>query len=264
MSIDIDFVESMHRAFMTYGPMIDPDPGDASGAGSIFRTGHVNFLTEAVRALYFSDRLADAERYYEYLRTHYGRTEYEGLLDENYTLPLRDFVLKSMYGTIETMRESENVIRSLLWQAYDRLASGEGVAYNQLVSKALEFHETYQKEREAFRTGRVTLLPFSNYQVDTFREYLAVPGYNSDLVLRKAHLWWSAPLTLRQSVYDELIPALSRECRYWNFDSVKAFPEPEGMEQYRKDHPRREGDHEPGDKAKTPTGVETPAQKPGG
>jgi hypothetical protein len=260
-SIDVDFVEPMHRAFITYGPMIDPDPGNAGGAGSMFRTGHINFLAGAVRALYFSDRLDEAEHYYEYLRTHYGRMV-DGSVDQQYTLPLRDFVLKTMYPTIETMRETENVIRSLLWQAYDKLADGDAVAYNQFVKKALEFHDVYQKEKEAYRTGRVTLLPFSDYQVDTFHAYFSIPGTQEEMMLRKVHLWWAAPLTLRQSVYDELIPQLARECRAWNFDSTKAFPEPEGMEQFRKDHPRRQGGHEPGEKAEQPTGVETPAQAP--
>jgi hypothetical protein len=156
------------------------------------------------------------------------------------------------------------VIRSLLHQAYDKLANGDGVSYNQLVKKALEFHDVYQKEKAPYTSGRVTLLPFSNYQIDAFRESLTIPAVNADVELLKAHLWWAAPLTLRQSVYDELIPALARECRYWNFDSTKAFPEPEGMEQYRKDHPRREGDHEPGEGAKESIGVETPTQAPGG
>ncbi|NLG44606.1 MAG: hypothetical protein GX547_15290 [Phycisphaerae bacterium] len=259
-SIDVDFVPSMHRAYITYGPMLDPDPGNITGAGSIFRTGHINFLTEAVRALYFADRENEAEHYYAYLRTHYGYTEADGQLDERYTLPLRDFVLKSLYGSIETLRQTEIVIRSMLENAYNKLAEGDGVAYNKYVKKALEFHEVYQKEKADWRTGRVTLLPFSNYQVDTLRQWLSFPGFRPELTLRKVRFWWNAPLTLRQSIYDELIPALARECAYWDFDSAKAFPEPEGMEQYRKEHPRREGERHPGERAKERKGAETPAQ----
>ena len=64
--------------------------------------------------LYFADRLVEAEHYYEYLRTHYGLREYGGKVETRFTLPLRDFVLKTFYSDITGIRETNSAIQMLL------------------------------------------------------------------------------------------------------------------------------------------------------
>jgi hypothetical protein len=254
---DMNFIEPMHRAFITYGPLIDPDPGDASGAGAIFRTGHINFLTEAIRMLYFADRVQEAERYYEYLRTHYGRREGDQAIEKRYTLPLHDFVLTTMYGSIENLRETAQVVNDLLLRAYNELAEGNLTAYNRYVSKAAELHETFMTEKKDYRGPRIRLPPFGSMQVDMFREYLASPAFHPHVLISKARLWRNAPPGLKQWVYDDLLPNLKAECEQWKFDLNKAFPEPPDMAAFRERHPRREAGRP------EPT-AETPAQPPGG
>ena len=252
---DINFIEPMHRSYITYGPMMDPDPGDVVGAGSIFRTGHINFLTEAIRMLYFADRLVEAEHYYEYLRTHYGRQEHGGKVERRFTLPLRDFVLKTFYGDITGIRETNSAIQMLLYRAYIELANEEIKRYNRYTSKALDLWEAYMKEKAEFRTSRLKLSPFQNYQIDVFREMLAEPA-NEVTTIRKVRLWRVAPNHLKQWVYDDLRDGFARECELWDFGVDKAFPEPLEMEQFRAAHPRR--DVEQPEKT-----ADTPAQSPG-
>ena len=252
---DPDFIEAMHRSYITYGPMFDPDPGDTGGAGATFRTGHINFLTEAIQMLYFAGRLSEAERYYEYLRTHYSRREYTGELETQYTLPLRDFVMRTLYVNIENPRETHLLISGLLQRAYMELAQEDLTAYHRYVAKAFDLWNTYMKERESFRGDRVKLWPFQEYQIDAFHALLGVPGFEAT-TLEKVRLWRVAPNGLKQWVYDDLAEQFRQECDFWGFDVSRAFPEPLGMEEFRKEHPRRERERP------EPT-AETPAQAPG-
>ncbi|MFH1748033.1 MAG: hypothetical protein ABIG44_13440 [Planctomycetota bacterium] len=259
---DVDFIEPMHRAFIVYGPMIDPDPGNASGAGQVFRTGHVNFLSEAIRMLYFADRMDEAEHYYEYLRTHYAYRP-DGSAEDRYLKPLRDFIFASFYETIQSQRETNRVIENLLYRAYTELSNENITPYNRLVAKALDFHKEYMKEHHGETGPRMQLPPFRDMQIDTFRDWLAMLPVNADprlhdsnVTIRKSHLWRVAPLRLKQSVYDDLIPYLRQECDMWEFDVTKAFPEPPGMKEYRAAHPRRDID-------RPDSGTETPVQPPG-
>ncbi|MGD8450353.1 MAG: hypothetical protein PVJ57_00915 [Phycisphaerae bacterium] len=242
-SPDIDFVEPMHRAFVTYAPMIDPDPGNANNAGETFRSGHVNFLREAIRMLWFSNRVDEAQKYYTYLNQHYGIRP-DGSVETRYQMPLRDFVVSTFYGNIETPRETGRLIADLLYRAYEALADEDAATYNQLVSKALEFHTQYTIEHKTQTTPRMALRPFQDYQIDMFREWFNVPVLSSTITIHKAHLWRVAPPTLKQWVYDDLIGVLSAECAAWNFDPAKAFPEPPGMAEFREAHPRREVDRQ--------------------
>lgn len=238
LSPDANFIGSMHEAYMNYGPLIDPDPGEDSGAGAIFRTGHTNFLGEAIRMLYFSDREEEAQYYYDFLRTTYGRHP-DGSPKEEYAVSLRDFVIRSHYGAVDGSRETARAINDLLDSGYEALARGETTRYNRLVDKALDLHRTYMQERVEQQGPRMKLPPFTDMQIDRFGLFFMQPAFDSIITVHKARLWRIAPDDLRRSVYDFLIEGLTAECEAWDFDVAKAFPEPPGMEQYRKENPVR-------------------------
>jgi hypothetical protein len=56
-SADLNFIESMHQAYVKYGPLFDADAGFAPGAGESFRSGHINLLAEGIRLLYLAGLL---------------------------------------------------------------------------------------------------------------------------------------------------------------------------------------------------------------
>ena len=245
---DMDFIEPMHRAFLTYGPMIDPDPGDVAAAGSLFRSGHVNFLSEAIRMLWFSDRIAEADHYYAYLREHYSVLPH-GEIDARYTRPLRDFVVQTLYGNVDGPRETDAVVKSLLLQAYNELSNQNTVAYNRLVAKALDFYEAYMGRKRVETGPRMQLPPFQDYQIDAFQLWLETAPTLADMrvgpetvAIYKSRLWRVAPVSLKQWVYDDLIEMFRYECELSSFDVAKAFAEPPGMDEFRRLHPRREVD----------------------
>ncbi|TWT45542.1 hypothetical protein RAS1_19700 [Phycisphaerae bacterium RAS1] len=252
-SPDVHFIEPMHQAYIRYGPLLDVDPGDdARGAGETFRIGHVNFLTEAIRLLYLADEEAEAQRYFEYLRDTYGRDPL-GQPEPRYAKSLSQFVMESFFETIDGPRETVTAIAMLLSLGYDSLADGDVTRYNKLVDKSLELWREYMKEKYKQTSDKLRLPPFQDIQTDVLRFKLSVPTMNPNGVVFKARLWRAAPPNLKRWVYDDLIEGLAAECDEWEFEAARAFPEPEGMKEFRAANPRRTKEDTQGD-------VETPVQ----
>lgn len=257
---DLDFVEPMHQAYLRYGPLFDPGqiPVEDEGlrrAGRSFEIGHQNFLAEAIRMLYLAGRDEEAAYYLEYLRQNYPVNE-QGLLNPLYSKTLRDFVLDNFLDTTASspgVREVSIAINSLLDFSLSELARGDFSSYASHNRRARELWQKYMADKQtdpAFISKR--LPPFIDMQADFTGVWLAAPPVTPSQTLTKIRVWRSLPLYLRQMNYDRLLPALTEECRAWQFDVGRAFPEPEGMPAFRAAQPQRKQDERPGTE-----GVET-------
>jgi hypothetical protein len=244
--IEPAFMDPLNRAYMTYGKLIDPDTRDPSGAGDTYRSGHINFLTEIIRTLYMSGLEAEAQYYYDYLRDTYPLT-IAGTPNPAFQKNLHEYATDSLIDSVDVpgLREMIIVINSFLINAYQELAGGNVERYAKLVRRAYQFYEDYMAKKRQEGYERLRLPPFEEMQVDAFVNFLKTPAYGEVDTIHKVHLWHSAPLYLRQPAYDLLLPAFTAECNYFGFDLEKAFPEPPGMEAYRKTRaPRQEEDLE--------------------
>jgi hypothetical protein len=237
---DLNFIEPMHQAYVKYGRLFDPDPGQDRGAGETYRTGHINFLTEAVRLLYLSGREAEAAHYYRYLQDTYSVSP-AGDRNPAFAKSLHDYVMDTFLESVQvaSQRDATLVINGLLSRAYDELGTGNVTSYVSLIGKAREFHQSYNKDKQDALSQSRALHDFTKMQTDAFFDKLALPAYQYLQTLQKARLWRVAPLFLRQAVHDALLPGLTNECNAWDFDVARAFPEPPGMKEYRQQHPAR-------------------------
>ena len=249
---DLNFVESMHQAYLNYGKLFDPNPED-TGVGETFRSGHQNLLTEAICLLYYAGRKREAEKYFKYLRDNYSISTTD-TFNPIFSTPLAQFVQNYLRENIEGSAERRNTITAALSRSFDELAMGNLAQYNALIKKAMDLHSKFNEDRMTETTDKLQLPPFREYQADVLRERLKRPAITPMVTLNKARLWRYLPLYLKHPVYDELFAWLGRECEAVGFDAERAFPEPPGMEQYRKEKGRR-GPEEKDD------GVETPAQQ---
>lgn len=238
MTPNLEAVESLHQAYMRYGKWLDPQPEENEGVGYIFRVGHINFLTEAIRALYLRDREAEAMHYFRYLANAYGRRE-DGVLEPAYLKPLHDFVMGNFYENLAGYREAQVNTGSLVQIAYTELAAGNVSRYNKLVSRALDVWKTYMEDKSRDLTEKRKLAPFEEIQKDVLRFMLGMPSGTRNLLVKKAKLWRNAPINLKRWVHDDLAPYLAEECALYGFDMAKAFPEPPDMPQWREEHPVR-------------------------
>lgn len=240
LSRDLNMIEPMHRAYVQYGALFDPT-GDVPGLPGTYRGGHINFLTEAIRLLYLAGREAEAAGYYRALRQLYPRTP-DGRPEPMFAKSLHDFVLDSFRDSLfaPASRDILIIVDAWLIQAYDALAAGDFVGYARHIRAARDYHESFMRDkRDDPLTRRTWLKDFAQLQVDAFGAYLARPSRSSAFTLHKTRLWQNAPLPLRQGVYDDLLPLLKSECEFYRFDVARAFPEPSGMDEYRRQRPPR-------------------------
>jgi len=242
---DLNMIEPMHRAYVEYGALFDPT-GEVHGLPGTYRGGHINFMTEAIRQLYLAGREAEAARYFREMRELYPRTP-DGRPEPMFAKTLHEFVLDSFRESLfaPASRDILIIVDAWLMQAYDALANGDFVGYARHVRAARDYHESFMHDkRNDPLTRRTWLKEFALLQIDAFGEYLARPAWSSTVTLHKTRLWRNAPLALRQAVYDDLLPLFKTECDVWQFDISRAFPEPPGMDEYRRQRPPR-GEEQP-------------------
>ncbi|MFQ5805608.1 MAG: hypothetical protein ACE5I3_04070 [Phycisphaerae bacterium] len=251
---DLNFIESMHRAYLAYGKLLDPDPQEG-GVGGTFRTGHQNFLTDAIRLLYFAGREREAAKYFQYLRDNYSRTV-DGRFNPTFAKPLARYVMDSFLENIDGYSETRDAISVLLMSSFNELRQGNLARHNLLVKKALDLHSKYNEGRMTEQRDKMQLPPFRDYQADVLRAWFRQPAISPTVTVNKARLWVYLPLYLKHAVYDELHELFARECAARAFEVRRAFPEPPGMQQSRERTGRRGPD-------KREDGVETPAQQIG-
>lgn len=251
---DLNFVESMHRAYLAYGKMLDPNP-TPTGVGDTFRTGHQNFLTDAVIALYFAGREREANRYFQYLRDNYSQTV-DGRFNPVFSKSLARYVEDNLLENISGHSETRNAINGCLANSYSELALGNRARYNELVMKAHSLHSKYNQGRMTQETDKMRLPPFREYRADVLRGVLGQPAFTPSVTVNKARLWAMLPLWLKHVVYDDLAERLAAECEAMGFDAGSAFSEPPGMEEYREEKGRRGPEKRKQD-------LETPAQQIG-
>ncbi len=241
-SIDPCFMEPLHRAYIRLGRLFDPDTQGVGGAGDTFRSGHTNFLTEIIRRLYLSGLEEQAAAFYRFLQDTYPTT-ITGQPNPALQKRLHDYVVDSLRDSDEVpgIREMILTIHSVLRNAYSELAKGNTERYVQLVRRAGEFHENYMNDKRNEQAIRLQIPEFPAMQVDGFHLWLmdTVRSGTKGGVMEGARLWRRAPLFLRQSVYDMWAPTFAEACEYWGFDEREAFPEPPGMEEFRRLNPDR-------------------------
>lgn len=252
-SSDLNFIEPMHQAYLNYGQVLDPNP-EPTGVGFTFRSGHINFLQESIRLLYFAKREREAAHYYRYLRENYSQRP-DGSIDPQYGKTLKEFVTDSFIESesYDSWRETRSAITVMLMNAYAELADGNVAQFRTSWSFARRIHKAYAEQRRDFTTDKMKFPPFPDMQIDTLKVSLGYPPIDPSVTLRKARLWRNLPLPLRQSVYDDLLPQFEKECELVSFELARTFPEPDDMAGYRE----RVGARGPEKKADE---VDTPAQ----
>jgi hypothetical protein len=99
---------------------------------------------------------------------------------------------------------------------------------------AKKVYDVYMAGKVDAYSDRLSLHPFDVYRDVAAARFLA---YTPLPVFYKHRVWQTLELKTRQAAYDLAIPALRAQCEAEGYDPGKAFPEPEGMEAYRRAHP---------------------------
>ncbi len=250
---DLRMVEPMHEMYLALGK-IYAEPGEDVGqtAGEMLKSGHVNTLEEAVVLFYARGDIPAALKYLVYLRDNYK--EPDGSTKQRYLLDLDGFVTATVKELADSYKEALALIHSFLRGAIFSLAEGDGNAYARQVERAQFIWNNYMKDKADQREGRQRLPLFNDMRADALRDFLVYgPSFykradvernalmNAPSLLLRVAVWQAESDEIKRMVYNEprLVEFLREQCEALGYDFAKAFPEPPGMEEFRKTHPPR-------------------------
>jgi len=233
---DLRFVPATHKAYLETSKKYDPESGKI--AGEDLRDGHQNYLRDVIRFYYLYGQQRQAEYYYEYLRTNYKTRE--GTVNEDYLVPLRDFVFHEEFQErLSDPRIVTDAITGILNQALRFLIMGDADRANGMIRVARQdLYEPYMARWKDNPVDRMKLLPFEEMFNDAVVSNLNTPDASEDALGIKARLWKTLQLPTQLAVYDEVAPTLREQCAAIGLadkmDNI--FPPPPGLEEYRKTH----------------------------
>ncbi|MBI1373975.1 MAG: hypothetical protein GC159_14730 [Phycisphaera sp.] len=242
---DPRFIDAYDAAvFGAYERVVDiKDSGrmDVGVAPDSFKAGHENFLIWAIQALYFYGDEAGAEKYLKRARKLYGNREPHSM--QRYAKTLKDFV---MYETIrsEAMEDPDaarTAVNGYITRAFEQgYATGDVDQAEKLITMARQIHAFYQQKHagssqvfEGVRR-RMDLPPFSDMLAQTFVVYMLQPVPSQEYTLHKSRVWKNADDGLKRRTFDFIRPRLYPLVERMRFLPAVAFPEPPGMDEYRK------------------------------
>lgn len=217
------------------------------GGGDTFTNFHENFLSSAIRTLFRSGDLDQAQLMLDRLDDLYGTG---GLIpNTKYALPLDVFVQQETYGNyLDQPWAAYNDVQGALIRGYrEGLLGGRP----EILEDAIRFARDltlYFKESEThdyvnkFGEGRMTAI-VSDLRKSIQDVFLLVLVDNSTPLVDRLTIFNRAPEEQQRIVYDLAYPPLEAEfngsplSQRIEFDSV--FPEPTGMEEYRAEQVER-------------------------
>jgi len=235
MGPDIRYIEAMHHKYLELGKKY-ADVGEKvdNTTCEVLRSGHVNHLQTSIAALYLAGKRDQAQKYLEYLTINY-KDPYTKETKPLYLQGLEGFVRGQLNEAVGSYSDAIYSIVSLLTSGYVHLATGWFDQYTADVENAALMHEIYQKEHADDRRGRQTLPLFADMRAYTIGTFAVNPSYP---LLYRSLAWNREQDEIKRRYYDLIVSSLKEQCEAEGVDMAKAFPEPPGMEQYRKDHPR--------------------------
>jgi hypothetical protein len=234
---DTRYIPYLYDQYMQYGKEIfgeDPDYQEGT-PGSNFMTGFVTNMQNWIELLYLEggdQNLEMAQNYYAWLR--HNNPHPDGSTQEQYLLPLEEYVLGELKLQMDTYRSASAIVGSFVRKALKQFALGQiepGLASLKHAATCHKFWESglTGADRTERRSIATPAEQFRN-QIETF---IQDPQYEP---LAKARLWRNLPLEYRQFVYDRLLPVFEKICaeRQPAWSRERTFPEPPGMEEARK------------------------------
>ena len=212
------------------------------GGGDTFSNFHENFMKQAVRELWRAGEYADAEEIYAYLGSLYGTG---GTIPSvEYSVPIEKFVKDQATGEYEMQPE---VARSDVYAALRRgFREGLLLGRPEVLEDAVKFagdltrffKETeYNNYVSKFGDGRIRDL-IGNLESSVRDIFRAVLLDRTLPLVDRLTIYNRAPEDQKRMAYDSVVDQMRDEflasylAQAFPFD--QAFPEPSGMEAYRK------------------------------
>lgn len=202
--------------------------------GPNYMGGFVTSMSNWIELLYLEGGEANrkqAENYYAWLRENNPHPD--GRTQEQYLVSLDEFVMGSILSQLQTYRAATAVIGSFVRAALKYYSLGQNRQGTQALRRALQCYDYWMVEAQKdFNDRRQLLHPWI-----TFRDHVEAFMKDERIdAVAKARLWSALPLDQKQIVFDRLQNYFEKLCEKRDppWDVLRAFPEPAGMEEFRK------------------------------
>lgn len=209
----------------------------------MFRSGHINFLSEGIRVLYFAGRREKAQELYDVLRDLYGVREGETELEPRYRQNLREYVVSTFKENKMLRREAIAFINGMIFNAMQQMMAGDSDGAAGFLEQARLFHAFFGEDKIEHALKRNRLPDFQYMFADAVLTFMMQPTAHDVHTLQKARLFQVLPISMQRMVYDFVLPKVTDECRAYDLELASLFPEPPGMETFRKENHALEWHH---------------------
>ncbi len=233
---DPRFIESYEKLLFETPDRVTTKYLQESAAPESFMAGHENFLIWSIRLSYFYGNKEKASELYARVREMYSGEGGDRMA--RYAQPLDEFVLSAVTEELGSLDDARSAVSNFVIQAIDEgLRNGRVELANRLFTQADRLHAWYDRKWEDPTPNaprrRMGLPPFNQMVADAFQRYMLLPP-GARNPLEKARVWNNAPGSLRRKVYDRIRTQLYEQAGTIGIDPERAFPEPEGMADYRR------------------------------
>ena len=230
---DWRFIEATHQEYLRLG-IEHAKRRNEKFAENPLDTGHINFLGNAIAALYIRGRRPEAQKYFDWVRRNYKKADDKVWGADN----LDDFVIASLIDQenliprVATAQLTASLQMAMVWLAKNDIAAFEGN-----IDYARRLHRAYHKS-EVMKSERLALPPLEGIATSILAELLVRPRLlDFDLSLPERSVMYNAleqrwPRVVA-AVYDLVRRPLLRQCRGEDLDFDKLFGPPSGLEAIR-------------------------------
>jgi len=231
---DWRFIEATHQEYLRLGiehAKIRKEEFEKNPLDS----GHINFLDNAIAALYIRGRRAEAQKYFDWVRENYKKKTADGIwgadnLDDFVTASLID--QENLIPRVATAQLTSSLQMAMVW-----LARGDNASFKGNVDYAQRLHRAYHKGKVA-KSRRLALPPLEGIAASILAELLVRPRLmDFELSLPERSVMYTAleqrwPRVVA-SVYDLVRRPLLAQCQAEDLDFDKLFPPPRDLEAVR-------------------------------
>ncbi|HOB74802.1 MAG TPA: hypothetical protein PKG54_09765 [Phycisphaerae bacterium] len=234
ISPDFRYLEAMHNMYLELGKRHAEENEDVTNRTSeVLKVGHINFLRDSVVELWLAGRKSDAQKWFDYLATTY-KDDYTKQTQKDYLDGMEAFVINQIREKVDTYNGCLTTVYAMLSRSYDALVAGWPDEYSAQVAHALRIYNLYQGDKTQDPQGRRTLPPFVQIRAQALADYITD---ESRPVIYGVWAWQREQDEVKRECYDYLADVLRKRAADDDLDPAKAFPEPPGMEQWRREHP---------------------------
>jgi len=231
---DLRFIDYVHKVYLEHAQKHVEEGREEryfqeGPAGRLFRSGHINFLHGAIRSLYFEGYIQQSRKYYEYCRENY--TQGDGSPQEQYLVPLEEFALSSFLEDMGSFRRGPLVLDSMMQSSFLYLACDRPQTAVQRFTIVRKGYDKFMEGKELDRVDRRKIPPWPNFVSSSFQRF--VLSYPLPLYMR-ARAWKAIDNDVKLHIYRQVEEPLNSFCEKNDppLDMDKAFPPPEGLEEY--------------------------------